>query len=136
MTHLTQDVWKDLLTIYLTGEASEGTRQLIEDRARTDAEFRRLLQLPEVPAPDPTERDLALVALQRTKQFLFLRSLFFGMGVFFTLLPLSFRFGQGGFHFFYWNDANQGLIMAFWSVALASWIARYVMVRQLRPSGL
>jgi hypothetical protein len=137
---LTEDVMNDLLTLYLAGEASADTRALVEDRARRDPGFAARLAaaravdlgavLPGGPAPDTELR-----ALTRTRQAIFLRTLFFAAAVFFTLLPLSFRGGANGLEFLFLGK-QPGVVSAFWSVAAASWVACWLMHREMRKAGL
>ncbi len=136
---LHDDVMTDLLTVYLAGEASAATRALVEARAAADAGFaRRLAAARDVslesaaPAAAP---DAELRALGHTRQFLFLRTMFVAWGVVFTLLPLTFTFGDGGAQFVFWGR-HPGLVWSFWSLAAASWTAGVLMHRQVRHSGL
>jgi hypothetical protein len=137
---LTEDVMNDLLTLYLAGEASADTRALVEDRARRDPGFAARLAaaravdlgaaLPAGPGPD-----VELRALTQTRQAIFLRMLFFASAVFFTLLPLAFRGGAAGVEFLFLGK-QPGVVWAFWSVAAASWVACWVMNREVRKAGL
>jgi anti-sigma factor RsiW len=137
---LPDEVMDDLLTMYLAGEASGATNALVEQHARAHPAFAaRLaaagaLSLSDAPAPEPAG-DLELRALAQTRQFLFLRSLFFAGGLLFTLLPLVFTFGDGGVQFLVLGR-HPGLVWSFWSVAAASWVACVVMQRQVRGTGL
>jgi hypothetical protein len=131
---------EDLLTLYLAGEASATTTALVEAHARQNAAFAsrieaaRKLPLGEEQPGEPP-RDLELRVLKETRQFIFLRTLFFAGGIVFTLLPLVFTFDESGAEFLVLGK-HPGLVWAFWGVAAASWVACYVMNRQLRPSGL
>ncbi|MEO5819435.1 MAG: hypothetical protein ABIT71_02950 [Vicinamibacteraceae bacterium] len=139
-TTLTEDVMNDLLAVYLAGDASADTRNLIEARAGRDPGFAAKIAaaravdlggaLPAAPPPDAELR-----ALTRTRQAIFLRTLFFAAGVFFTLLPLSFRGGANGLEFLFLGR-QPGLVWAFWSVAAASWVACWLMHREMGEAGL
>lgn len=145
--NVTDDVLNDLLTLYLAGEASADTRALIEERARREPAFAakltaareldrtaaRAIELPGVASSPPG--DVELRALTRTRQAIFLRMLFFAGAIFFTLLPLAFRGGANGVEFLFLGR-HPGVVWAFWGVAAASWVACWVMNREVRKAGL
>ena len=138
--NITDDVLNDLLTLYLAGEASADTRALIEERARREPAFAAKVEAARavdvaaaLPASPPSS--LELTALKRTRQALFLRTLFWAMGLFFTLLPLT-VYGDGDGAGFVFLGRHPGLVWAFWGVAVASWVAYYVMQREVRRTGL
>jgi anti-sigma factor RsiW len=145
--NVTDDVLNDLLTLYLSDEASADTRALIEERARREPAFAakvaaardadqaaaRAIELPTASAAPPT--DVELRALTQTRQAIFLRTLFWASGLVFTILPLTFRGGAGGVEFVFLGK-HPGVVWAFGSVAVASWVAYYVMNREVRRAGL
>ena len=138
--NVTDDVMNDLLTLYLAGEASADTRALIEDRARREPAFAARLAAARAvdlaaALPESPPRDVELQALTRTRQTLFLRNLFWAGGVFFTLLPLVFNVDSKGAEFLILGR-YAGLMWAFWSIAAASWVAWYVIGRQVGRTGL
>ena len=138
---LPPDVMNDLLTVYLAGEASAETRAIVEAHARQHPEYAERLQAARgltLPAAGPGRGlppDAALKALARTKQFIFLRTIFMADAILFTLAPLVFTFGSGGVEFLILGR-HTGVAWAFWSVAAASWVAWYVMHRKVRQAGL
>jgi anti-sigma factor RsiW len=134
---ITRDVVKDLLTVYLAGEASPDTRALVEKWLQGDAPLAREVEearrgdVPPVPSPEPSLEKLALV---RTRRRLRVRAIVLGVAIYFTTLPLTVTFNSNGF---------QGLLLkhwperAFWlAVAAAVWTAYFVLSRRLRRSGL
>jgi hypothetical protein len=138
--NVTDDVLNDLLTLYLAGEASADTRALIEDRARREPAFAARLAAARAvdlggPPPAGSPRDGELEALTRTRQAIFLRTLFWSGGLLFTLLPLVFSFGDGRVEFLILGK-YPGLMWSFWSVAAAAWVACYVMHREVSRTGL
>ncbi|MBL0157939.1 MAG: hypothetical protein IPP47_12680 [Bryobacterales bacterium] len=140
MTTLPPEVMDDLLTLYLAGEASPASRQLVDEYARTHVEFAAALrsanelELPASPArPAP---DLELAALKKTREYFRLRSIFMGAGIFFSLLPFSFRAGAGGFEWLVIGYANNGIVWASASLAAANWVACWLMDREVRKAGL
>jgi anti-sigma factor RsiW len=135
--NITHDVVKDLVTVYLAGEASADTRALVEDWLRSDPELAaqveraRGLELPAVAAPAPTVEKLAF---DRTRRRLRGRGIVLGAAIYFTTLPLTVTFGSDGFH---------GLLLEDWSaripalaVAAALWVVYWRMSRRLGASGL
>ena len=138
--NVSDDVLNDLLTIYLAGEASAGTKALIENHARQNAAFASRIAAARAwslndAAHDEPARDLELQTLTKTRQFIFLRTLFFAGGILFTLLPLLFAFDERGVQFLVWGR-YPGLVWSFWSIAVASWVACVVMHRQVHDAGL
>jgi hypothetical protein len=139
--NVTDDVLNDLLTLYLADEASADTRALVEDRARREPAFAarlagaRAVDLTAAPVPAAPLGDLELQSLKRTRQAIFLRTLFWAAGLFFTLLPLVF-YSDGNSVEFLILGRYPGLVWAFWSVAAASWTACYVMNREVARAGL
>ena len=138
--NLSDDVLNDLLTIYLSGEASAGTKALIESHARQNPALASQIAAARTwSLNDSTEgvpaRDLELRTLTKTRKFILLRTVFFASGILFTLLPLLFAFDERGVHFLVLGR-YPGLVRSFWTVAVASWIACVVMHRQVQDTGL
>lgn len=135
---LAPEVMQDLMIVYLGGEASPSTRTLVEQYAAAHPEYAALLKSSsaglEIQAAEP-KRDSEMQALKMTRQHVFLRSLFFGMGIAFTLMPFTIVSRNGEITFLLYRDAP-GLGTAFWSIAAASWSACYVMHRAVRKAGL
>jgi hypothetical protein len=138
--NVTDDVLNDLLTLYLAGEASADTRALIEERARREPAFAAKLEAARTvdlaaALPAALPQDMELRALTQTRQAIFLSKLFWAAGLFFSLLPLTLRGGDGGMEFVFLGK-HPGVVWAFWSVAAASWVAYYVMNREVKRAGL
>jgi anti-sigma factor RsiW len=134
---ITRDIIKDLLTVYLAGEASPDTRALIEDRLRTDPELARLVEqarvsdLPVVPATPPS---LEKRALDRTRRHLRRRSIVLGTAIYVSLLPLSVTFNSAGFHGLLIEDWPERLVVL--AVAGLLWATYWRMSRRMRVPGL
>jgi hypothetical protein len=100
--NVTREVVKDLLPIYLAGEASGDTKALVEEYFRQDPDFERMARSVAAPletlrsappiaaSPDRKKRDLESVlwGLRR-------RTWLFGVSLFLTLSPLSLDFTHG-----------------------------------------
>ena len=132
---VTRDVVKDLLTVYLAGDASPDTRVLVEDWLRTDPELARQaeqargLDLPALPAlPQTIEKR----ALDRTRRHLRWRSVLLGFTIYVTALPFSITFNSAGYN---------GLLIDNWperigvgALAIVLWIVYWRMSRSMRLS--
>jgi anti-sigma factor RsiW len=130
---ITQDVIKDLLTVYLAGEATPDTRALVEDWLRTDPELTRQVHqarnagLPAVPAPQPT---IEKRALDRTRRQWRWRAILLGTAVYVSTLPASVTFDGGGFRGLLIEDWLERAIVI--GVAAVLWISYWRVSRQLR----
>lgn len=134
---LSPEVMKDLMVLYLSGEASAETRRLVEAYAGKDERYAQLLreaQGTKFEAPPPSQ-DKEMETLKMTRQFITLRSLFVGGGIFFTLAPLTCVWREGHMVFLMFRDIP-GTGPSLWSVAAACWVASYVMHRSIRKAGL
>ncbi len=133
---LTDAVWNDLATLYAAGEASAETRALVEAHAREDRAFAAHLRTAGAapPLPEPPAPDASLETVRRVREFLRLRTLFFAGAVLFTLLPLTFVFRNGQVTFLLLHEP--ALRNSFWSIAVASWIAWWLMNRKVTQAGL
>ena len=134
MTELPRAVIDDLLTVYLAGEASGPTRQLVEDYARTHPDVAQTLAAPPVaPAMPPPE--LELQTLRHTQSLLRWRSLLLGLSLAATGAPLSFAGRNGQVTWWMVRDAP-GASAGFLVLAIALWIAWALVGRRMRASGL
>lgn len=106
--NVTSNVVKDLLTVYLAGEAHADTRELVEEWLRDDPDLARQVErarrasLPAVAVPPPTAEKQALDRARRRWR---IRWIVLGTAVYFTTLPLSVTFNRSGF---------QGLLIDNW----------------------
>lgn len=130
---ITQDVVKDLLTVYLAGEATADTRALVEEWLRTDPELARQvnqarqLELPPVSPPPATVEKRAL---ERTRRQLRWRAVLFGTAGYFSLLPLSVTFDSQGFRGLLIQDWPQRAVIL--TLAAALWVVYWRVSRRLR----
>lgn len=136
---VSRDVLKDLLPIYVSGEASDDTRALVDAAIAADPEIAALAEALRDPAPPggtpmrPLAPDRAL--LERTRRLLRLRTWLLAGGLFFSGLPLSFVFDDHGLRFLLLRDAPV-TAACFLALGMACWIGFATVVRQTRVSGL
>lgn len=131
-----EDVMVDLGALVDAGEASAGSAKVVEEYRKAHpgvvGEMKERLA---AGPPEAVRQDEEMAALRRTRQAIRLRSVFMAMGIAFTLLPLSVRGGAEGVRFVFFPHET-GVIAAFWSIAAASWVAMWVMGREVRRRGL
>ena len=141
---ITQDVIMDLLPVYLSGEASPDTTNLIEEYLRQNPGFssvvesqkrefdgqRELLKPVDAPSADHELRTLA-----RTRLLMERQKWQMGMALMLTAFPFSFVFGGGHFVFIIVRD-QPGLAVATWFGASILWIQYFLTRRRLRMRGI
>lgn len=137
---VTRDVVKDLLPVYLAGEASADTRRVVDDFLASDqpladevaAARRTELSLPATAAPALSAEKRALDA---TRQRLKHRTSTLAMAIFFTLAPFTATFDGSGIRFSILRD-KPTIAIAWWTAAALLWIAYIWIRRRTRVSGL
>jgi anti-sigma factor RsiW len=138
--NVTRDVVKDLLALYLAGEASADTRALVEERLAADPDLAREAEaaraagpaLPPTPAPAPAAEKRAL---DDTRRLLKSRTSTLVVAALFTVLPLSFVTDGKQITFFLIRDAPI-IGAAWWGTAAVLWTCHLLVRRRLRVSGL
>lgn len=137
---VTRDVVRDLLPVYLSGEASADTRRLVEEflagdpalAQEAEAESGGDFSLPPTSAPGRTaEKE----ALDRTRQLLKHRTSTLVVAAIFTVLPLAFVFDESGVTFVLVRDRPK-VAAAWWFTAAVMWISHFIIRRRTRVSGL
>ena len=143
--NMTRDVAIDLLPAYLAGEASADSRALVEEFARQDAEFARMLdaQRREFAASarglhgpvGELSPDHELRTLVRARRMAERLRWLMAVALMFTAFPFSFVFEGNRLTFLLVRDAPS-LAMALWVAAVGFWIAFLTTQRRLGVSGL
>lgn len=136
--NLTPNVIRDLLTVYLAGDASADTRVLVEEclardpalKAEADAATAGL-QLPPTPAPPTAEKR----ALDKTRELMKTRTSTLVTAVLFTALPFTFTFSGGRITFVLFRD-QPVIAGAWWLTAAVLWACHLWVRRRLAVSGL
>ena len=136
--NITRSVVKDLLTVYLAGEASTDTRALVEEYLGTDPLLARdveaargaSLGLPAVAGPSAEMK-----ALEDTKQLIKNRTSTLVVAMMFTVLPLAFVFHGTTITFLLIRDAPV-IGFTWWATAAVMWCWHVRLRLRLRVSGL
>ena len=118
---ITRDVITDLLPVYLSGEASQDTRDLVAVFLKEDPEFARMVETEQSPLLPKEQINLPkeseMLTLNATRVLLRKRSLFMGFAIFFTCLAFAFTFDRNGLHWV-WTESP---IAAIFNLVLGSW---------------
>ena len=128
--NVTGDVILDVLPLYPAGEASNDTRTLVDEFLLSDPTLARFArtQAPEVALADlpaGLPADHATITLRKTKTLLWLRTLFLGFAVLFSLIPLIPN----------WSRLSLLIYppaMSIWIAAVACWVGFFTVTRRLR----
>ena len=136
--NITRDIVKDLLTVYLAGEASPDTVALVNEYLKHDPELAcdaeaardRGLGLPPTAVPSAEKQ-----ALEETRQLLKNRTATLVVAMVFTVLPLTFVFHGTTITFLLIRDAPL-IGVAWWLTAAVMWVWHVRIRRRLRVSGL
>lgn len=136
---VTHDVLVDLLPLYVSGEGSADTHQLVEEHIARDAALARLANAMRaelnVPATVPSPlADQQTNALERTRKLLRRRQWTLALALFFTFLPLTFAWS--GSELTFWMVRDEPGSRLFWIGAAYLWFQYYQLQRRLRPSNL
>lgn len=136
--NISRDVVKDLIAVYLAGDASADTRALVESYLKTDPELAKdveaaghaTLGLPPTHMPSAEKQ-----ALEATQQQLKVRTSTLVVAMIFTVLPLTFAFHGTTITFLLIRDAPV-IGITWWATAAIMWIWHLMIRRRLRVSGL
>jgi anti-sigma factor RsiW len=137
--NVTREIAKDLLPLYVSGEASEESRMAVDEWLRADPGLARLaVELGDDFVPPHVTgmpHNSGLAALTATRALLRRRSWLLALALLCSGLPLSFVFDNGGLRFFMLRDAP---FLSTISLAAGAglWIAFGLVSRRLRVTGL
>jgi hypothetical protein len=142
--NVTREVILDLLPVYLSGEASVGTRALIEEFLKQDPELakkirREWMEKMSEAAPSVLPPELELRAFRKTKRLLGWQKWLLGFAIFFTSMAASLQFTFSGgrlteFKFFLESYPTEWAVCL--ALAAAFWIGYILLQRQLRATAL
>ena len=134
--NVTRDVMTDLLPVYLSGEASEDTRRLMEDYFHENPDFERIARRAATPletlraaSPVAPEAEREKHDLQWVREELFRRRLMFGLALVFTVAPLFPVYSKGHLD---WTTIRSApwLAVSFWSFAALFWASYFIRLRR------
>jgi anti-sigma factor RsiW len=130
-----KDVIRDLLPLYVAGEASADTVRLVEkailDDAGIAAEAEALRRAdPAATAAPARTTDRDRIALQRIREAVRERSILLAAAVFLSLVPFSFYFANGRIQFLMIRDAPSMAIAALVAAA-GSWVGWFALGRRI-----
>ena len=130
--NISKNVIRDLLPVYVAGEASSETRALVDAALAEDEELRAeaggLGTVPSWPEP-PAPVDPGIAALKRTQRLLRKRTFLVGFCYFFTALTFAFVGRPGGVPF-------KLAATACLAIGLGGWIEFLRNAVRLRDTGL
>src|SRR5262245_90582 len=138
MIQVSRNVVRDLLPVYLAGEASAETKALVEEFLRTDkelAEEARLASQIRLPSVERGSPDAEKDALEATRRLLKNRTATMAVAIVFTVLPFTFVFDSSGITFLLIRDAPL-VGIAWWATAAIMWLWHGMIRRRLRVSNL
>lgn len=121
---VTKDMIRDLLPVYLAGEASADTRAVVEAYLAEDAKLREIVEAAGSYSPPPVEMPASLEArsLEQTRRLLGRKNFWLGFALIFSFAPLLLRP--------LWL-ADLGML-----IGLGGWTAFLVTCRKLSATGL
>jgi len=135
---VTRDVVNDLLPLYLADEASDDTRQLVEEFLRNDPELdgrirRARIAVDTLHGAPSAGKDLELKTLHRTRRMLSLKSLVLGAAIFTSLVPFSVSHDARGVRWLLVESPWMALLSV--AVAVALWGVYWNLRRSARAAG-
>ncbi len=126
--NITREVMTDLLPVYFSGEASEDTKQLVENYFRENPDFERIARGAAMPleqlrgtAPVRAEAEREKRDLQRARKQFLRRRVVFGVALLFTCAPLMPVYGNGRVDWIAFLN-NPWQLALFWCVAGLFWL--------------
>lgn len=138
---ITRDIIMDLLPIYLAGEASPGTRHLIEQYLRDHPSFATEIRATAErtasllrPAAETLPPDHERATFERVRRFNRYRTWILGLAIAYSLVPFTFVFGNGAIQWLMVRD-NPKQAIFFWVAAAGCWAAHHIMGRRLRVNA-
>jgi hypothetical protein len=130
---ITKDVINDLLPLYFSKEGSPDTRKLVEEYLVSHPNFEKEVKeytrnpLPDSQLQTPGGNE-EMKALRKTRLLLKMRSYLMGFAIFCSLVPFSFIYTKGTFHWLFRESPISALVYAIFGVAF--WIGYIILKRK------
>ena len=137
---ITRDVIRDLLPLYLSGEATADTVALVDEFLQTEPDMAasvreaKRLNLPPL-RHVAAAAELEKKALLRTRRHIHGRGTLLFLALLFTFAPFSFVVSDGGIEWKMWRDARE-LANACIALAVLFWAMFILLKAKLRSTGL
>ncbi len=134
---ISKEVIRDLIPVYLSGDASADTKALVEESLSSDPELRatveraRSFELPRTQAPPTLEKS----SLDQTRKLLARKNMSFGLALFLTFLPYSFAFQESRVVFLFYRDMPYPAL-AVLALAYIYWFVFLKVSTRLRAAGI
>jgi hypothetical protein len=134
---VTRDVITDLLPVYLAGDASADTRNLVEAYLAQDPTLAKAARESARPmalasSTPPLDPDVELRALTRTRRLLRMRGLLMAVALFLSFLPLTFVAADGNMRWAWSKSPGTAMVIAV--IAAFAWAAYFWLRRSLRST--
>lgn len=133
MNPVSRDIIIDLLPLYFADEASPASRTLVEDYLAANPDFAETMRASQqasaaIPADFPEHGGHR--AIKRIRSELIWRGALIAIGIFTTLVPLSFVYSDHGLEYFMLRDAP-AVAAAFLGIAAFCWSLLWYLVRRM-----
>lgn len=133
--NITDDIIRDLMPLYMAGEASADTVRLVEEYLARHPQL-RMAAAECVPVLDATAPPhLEKRTVDHTRRLLTRKNNWLGAAIFLTLVPFSFRSGDSGVNAVLYRDLP-GLAAAAVALSLVAWGLFLLTLRRLNATGL
>lgn len=132
--HITDNVIRDLMPLYMAGEASPDTIRLVEEYLAHNPALRSLAMEEPPIAPVDSPPPLEKRSLEHTRSLLARKNRWLAAAVLFTLAPFAFRFGEQGIATVLYRDMPW-LAAAALLIGLAAWAGFLLTLRRLSFTG-
>lgn len=124
--NVSRDVIIDLLPLYLAGEVSEDSRQLVEHFLATDSALAKLVEQAKIDKwngeiPVPLQKEDEMKSFEKTKQLLLQQRVLMGFAIFTTLMLVAIRGGADGIRWLWADSPNIAWLIMF--AAFVFWTA-------------
>ncbi|HEX4807356.1 MAG TPA: hypothetical protein VH325_00410 [Bryobacteraceae bacterium] len=140
--NISKEVIKDLLPLYVSGEASDETRELVQHYIETDPELevmlREMTEAEQMLSRKPFVPDLAdsqVRSFQKARLLIRYRGVILGAAIAYSLFPFAFVFANGQMHWIVISEMPKVALSSV-IIAVALWCTYVFLSRKARKIGL